>query len=417
MNKIETVQLENGLKIYLYKDTRRHSTFFDFVTLFGGLDKDFILDEKKYHMHDGIAHILEHYLCECSDSGNFLDELGKKQMNTNASTGYNMTNYYFNSVENVEYGIKTILNGLYNVQFSQEKLDKLKTPIIQEIRGKSDSKFYHSNIMTINNLFNNISFRTIGGTIDEVQNTTIDEIEACYKAFYQPANQMIFIAGNFDQEKIIKVIKDFYNSQDIKLYTFEKIKIDEDCSVKKKEDTLYYSTPSEYEEISFKIDYSKYSPVEKLNLTFFWNTFFNQYFRLASPLYKELVDKKVITTGICVNHAEYGDIFVLSVGAYTNDLNYFKEGVLRVINNLDCFNEEIFNLDKNTSIIDYILRDDTIMSTILPFIDNVVLLNYPYMDDVKDLEKLSFDDFKKAIKKIDFSNYTTTIIKNKEKKS
>ena len=417
MSKIDTINFDNGLTLYLYEDKRRHSTFFDFVTLFGGLDKDFILNGKEYHMHDGIAHILEHYLCECSDSGNFLEELGKKQMNTNASTGYDMTSYYFNAVEDVEYGIKTILNGIYNVSFTQEKLDRLKTPIVQEIRGRSDNKFYHSNIMSINNLFNNLSFRTIGGTVDEVQNTTIDEVEACYKAFYQPSNQMIFIAGNFNKDEVIKTIKDFYNDLKLQNNSFEKIYIDEDIKVRKKEDTLYFSTPLDYEEINFKIDYSKYSPLEKLNYTFFWNTFFSQYFGMASPLYKELIDKKVITSRINIQHNEYNDIFVLSIGAYTHDIDYFRDRVLSVINDLDCFNEEMFNLDKNTSFMDYILRDDSVMSTIMPFIDNVVSLKYPYMDDIKDLELLKFDDFKKAIKKIDFSNYSITTIKDKEKKS
>jgi len=417
MSKIDTLKLDNGLTIYLYEDKRRHSTFFDFVTLFGGLNKDFILNNKEYHMHDGIAHILEHYLCECSDSGNFLDELGKKQMNTNASTGLDMTSYYFSAVENIEYGIKTILNGIYNVKFTQEKLNKLKTPIIQEIRGRSDNKFYHSNIMAINNLFNNLSFRNIGGTVEEIQNTTIEEVETCYKAFYQPSNQMIFVAGNFIKDEIIDIIKNFYNDLKLENNSFEKIDIIEDCSIKKKEDILYFNTPLDYEEINFKIDYSKFTPLEKLNYSFYWITFFSQYFGMASPLYKELIDKKVITSRINIQHNVYNDIFVLTIGSYTNDIDYFRNSVLRVINNLDCFNEEMYNLDKNTSIIDYILRDDNIMSTILPFIDNVVSIKYPYMDNIKDLEELSFEDFKKAIKRIDFSNYIITVIKDKEKKS
>ena len=414
MSKIDTIKLDNGLTIYLYEDKRRHSTFFDLVTLFGGLDKDFILNGKEYHMHDGIAHILEHYLCECSDSGNFLDELGKKQMNTNASTGFDMTSYYFSAVEDVEYGIKTILNSVYNVKFTQEKLDKLKTPIIQEVRGRSDNKFYHSNIMTINNLFNNLSFKTIGGTVDEISNTTIEDVEACYKAFYQPTNQMIFVAGNFDKEAVIKQINDFFKKAKLEKNNFEKIKLNEEILVKKKDDILYYRTPLDYEEISFKIDYSKFTPLEKLDYSFFFNTFFNQYFGIASPLYKELIDKKVITSGINVFHNEYNNILVISIGAYTNDLDYFKERVLSVIKKLESFNEEMFNLDKNSSIIIYILRDDSIMNTILPFIDNVVSIKYPHLDDVKDIERLTYDDFIKAIKLLDFSNYTCTTIKNKE---
>ena len=99
-----------------------------------------------------------------------------------------------------------------------------------------------------------------------------------------------------------------------------------------------------------------------------------------------------------------------------SDLNYNQNEEFNIIGYKD-ENLEGNHLDKNTSIIDYILRDDSVMSTIMPFIDNVVSLKYPYMDDIKDLEHLKFDDFKKAIKQIDFSNYSITIIKDKEKKS
>ena len=44
MNNIETIILDNGLRIFLYKDGRRHSTFFTYITLCGGRSKDFIND-------------------------------------------------------------------------------------------------------------------------------------------------------------------------------------------------------------------------------------------------------------------------------------------------------------------------------------------------------------------------------------
>ena len=101
MSKIESVVLDNGLKIYFYIDKRRHSTFFQHITLFGGKTKDFIIDGRKYHIQDGVAHILEHYIVEENKNGNFLRLLGEKQMNTNASTSYDMTNYFFEAVEDI----------------------------------------------------------------------------------------------------------------------------------------------------------------------------------------------------------------------------------------------------------------------------------------------------------------------------
>ena len=66
MNEIETVKLENGLTIYLYEDKRKHTCIFDIITKFGGMSKDYKIDNKVYHFQDGIAHILEHFLVECN---------------------------------------------------------------------------------------------------------------------------------------------------------------------------------------------------------------------------------------------------------------------------------------------------------------------------------------------------------------
>lgn len=415
MNKLDTVKLDNGLTIYLYNDSRRHSTFFQFVILFGGLYKDFSLDGVEYHMQDGVAHILEHYICECNDTGNFLEELGERQMNTNASTHYDMTRYYFNAVCDVEFGINTILNGIYNVEFSEEKLEKLKNPIFQEVRGKSDNKFYHSKIMTLDNLFKNIKFRTIGGSVDDVRNTTIEDVKACYDAFYQPNNQLIVIAGNFDKEKILKQIKDFYNNLKLEKHEVKLLKPKENISIVKKEDTLYYSTPLDYAELSFKVDISNLTPFEKISLDFYLGCFYNNYFGICSPLYKELVDKKIITTGISSGDTKVEDFLVISVGAYTNDVDYFKKGVLKVINELNCFDEEAFELDKKACILRMIIRDENIINMIMPFVDNLITYNYPYLDDVHDIEGVTFEDYTTAIRNIDFSNYTFTTIKNKEK--
>ena len=183
MNKIETITLENGLTIYLYEDKRKHTTIFQLITRFGGATKDFIIDGKEIHFQDGLAHILEHFLVECNKYGNFLDLLGQKEMSTNAVTSQNSTRYFFETVENIEFGIKTILNCVYSPVFTEENLEKLKSPIYQELRGKENNKFFHESIEVLKNCFHKIQFHSTGGTIEDVKNTTIDEIKLCYESF------------------------------------------------------------------------------------------------------------------------------------------------------------------------------------------------------------------------------------------
>ena len=40
-NNLEKLTLENGMKIYLYKDSTKHSTFVNFITKYGGFYNDF----------------------------------------------------------------------------------------------------------------------------------------------------------------------------------------------------------------------------------------------------------------------------------------------------------------------------------------------------------------------------------------
>ena len=125
MSKIEKVTLDNGLDIYFYLDKKRHSVFFQHITKFGGVTKDFISNGKTYHIQDGIAHILEHYIVEENKYGNFLKLLGEAQMSTNASTHLDMTRFYFSAVENVE--------------FKPELMDKYGIPITL-VAGGRDKK-------------------------------------------------------------------------------------------------------------------------------------------------------------------------------------------------------------------------------------------------------------------------------------
>ena len=411
---IDEVVLDNGLTIYTYVDERRHTNTVQFVTKFGGLYKDFKYKNKEYHIRDGIAHILEHYIVEENKHGNFLKHLGEMQMNTNASTHLLKTDFYFTCVEKLEEGIEVLLNGINNVHFDEERLNHLKNPIYQEIRGRSDSKFYHLDINESNSLFHSYKFRSIGGTIEEVENTTVEDLELCYKAFYHPSNQFIVICGNFDKDKIINVIRDFYKDLVFDKDKAEVIKIEEEPSVVRKKSTIYYPTPKEYVDINYKINISKYSPIERLKLDFYIHCFFKDYFGVTSKLYKKMVDEEIITNGIGCGERKINDYLIISFGSYSDKVKEFTKYIHDTVNNLKEFDEDLFELNKKNTIISFILRDDNVLSVVMPFIDNIIDFDYPYMDKIEDIKEMNFKEYQKYIKELDFSNEVISTIKNKE---
>ena len=307
-----------------------------------------------------------------------------------------------------------MIKGIYSPIFSEDRLEKIKKPILQEIRGRSDNKFYHSNIETFNNLFNNLKVRSVGGTLEEVENTTLDDIITCFEAFYQPSNQFIVIGGNFDKDAILNLIKNIYNELDLKKKETKLIQIDENNKVSKNEGIVLFPTGEEYLEINYKINLNKYSAKERLKLDFYIHYFFQMFFGVSSKVYKKLVNDKIITAGINCGYFSLNDFMIVSIGSYSSNITTLKEFILNTINNLDDFDEDLFELYKKDSILKLVLRDENLFDTIIPFVNNIVLFDYPYPDKISDVEEFSFEDFKKSIKGLDFSNFTTTIIKNKK---
>ena len=413
MNPIETIKLDNGLTIYLYKDNRKHSTFFEINTFCGGYTKDFIYKGCEYHIQDGVAHMLEHYLVECNDKGNFLDLLGEKQMSTNASTSAVSTNYYFETVEDVEFGIKTVLDGMYHVSFTQEKLDKLKGPIYQEVRGKQDMKSYHASHRRYANLFHNLKFRDIGGSLEEIEETTSDDLEILYKAFYHPKNQFIAIAGNFDKDKIINCIKEFYDTLTFEEYDTKLIPLNESKDIVKKEDSFNFEVPMDYTEVDFKIDLSNYNSKELLDLDFYLGTYLNHSIGITSSMYQDLINRGIIHDPISFVRVQVDNYLMIIVGGYTTDMKVLREEIIKAICGVNNFNKEKYEIDRDQAILQISLREESIFKMIIPFVNNVVYYNYPHVDTVLDVKNMTFEKYVKEIQKIDFSHYSYLSITKK----
>lgn len=416
MIKIRSHKLDNGLNVYFYKDKRKHSTFFQLITKFGGIVNDFNVNHKQYKISNGVAHILEHYISENSKNGDFIKKLGQLQMNSNATTSLYKTTYYFDAVEDISLGIDILLNSVYFPIFNDDNLEKIKGPILQEIRGRMDNKFYHSSIMKNKCLFHSLGFESIGGTLEEVKDVTIDDLKLCFKSFYRPDNQFIIVAGNFDEDEIINQLNTFYNNLNfnediVKINNFNDLD-----SVCKNYDVLYFPTHEEYTEIVYKINIGKLNSREKLDLDFYLSFVLSMKLGVTSTLYNKLVDNKIISGGINWDYDFINDYLIISIGAYSSNVEIIKNEIIKEIKKLTEFDSEVFELKKNNSILRIILRDEDIYSMVSSFISNLMTFNYPYQDTVNDIEKLNVDDCKKILSSLDFSNYTVINIFNEKDK-
>ena len=403
-NNLTTYILDNGLTVYFYNDDTKHTIHAELVTKYGGKTKDFIYDGKEYHISDGIAHLLEHFLCEHGKAGNFLTLTGDELINSNAVTSSNMTRYYIDGVENMEKALNIMLTNVYNPIFTMENLGKVKKAIFEEIRRSNDRKFFHFNEKFYESLFHKTDFRSVIGTIKEIEDLDLETVKVCYNAFYRPINQFLIIAGNFDKDKYLKQIKAFFDSHKIENHETNLIDLKEPITIKNKYFKVYKETSDTYTSIRYKIDIRHLSPRERLDLESSIHNYLTINFGYSSLIRKKLEDDKIITDGISYFTNFQDDFMICSIGAYNINSDIFIKTIQDEINN-KTFNKELFELEIKQTLINFITRFDYLSSIVMPFMENIVTYNYPYLDEAKDFD-IPFEKYKKIINSLDFSNYT-----------
>lgn len=405
MREVKITNLKNGLKLILVRDTDVHSYHFDFYVNFGGLNQEVIIDNKKVNIPCGVAHFLEHTLIEKSKYGNLVELFSKKDIKFNGITNYQRTTYYFSTMHNFKGSIKKLLVALHDKKFKNIDISLIKEPIIEELQGKKDEKFFKLSSLIFRNMFSSLPKRNVIGTLNDINKIDYDILLLCHDIFYVPSNEIIFISGNFIIDDMIKYIESIYDNLSFKDIKYELPKIEETNKVKVKEDSFKTKTNKDYTRISYKIDISKLTSFDKVKLSFYLSYLIDDNFSNRSNLNLNLLKNNITVYDLDCNNSYVDKYLVFEIGTYTYKKEEFVSIITDKINNLE-FNEDKFLIHKNKTIINFLLRDDTLGAFINPFMDNILTFGYYDYDKLSDIEALSFTEYKEMINKLDFSNYT-----------
>lgn len=170
----------------------------------------------------GISHFIEHNLFNGSEgleAGEFFATVNKMGANTNASTGFAATDYYIESnllrKNDLEDEIRIHASMIETPKFAQNMIEKEKGPVTSEINMILDDP---SNIATNNTmklLYNikSTSKDIIGGTTDNINKLTREDVVDYYKRNYYPANMVTVITGEVEPEKAIGLVSKYFSSK------------------------------------------------------------------------------------------------------------------------------------------------------------------------------------------------------------
>ncbi len=410
MNKIENITLENGLKIILNKNKKHRTTAQIFIKA-GGLDTNFILNNKEITVPLGTAHALEHYLIEQSRYGNTNEIFSDDYIDSNGYTSYHKTEYYISTVHSFTKNLKKLITIVNKPIFKQKNLDQIKNPIIQEIKKTKDrrERLFYKTLME--NTTKNRIYETTLGSEEDIMILNINNLKLYHEAFYQPNNQIIVITGKIPNN-IIEIIKKEYEK--IKINKTKKIKYKEqDNVIKEKEEIIDKSINEDVFEMMYKINISKYNPLEKDKIDYYFHYLLETKFGEQSETFDYLIKNKytLYTIETYYDPTTIENYALLSLKVYTSEFDKVIK-ILKEKTNTEELTEKTFKIWQNKLVVKRIveLENDRWISN--NYVTNILLYNLENYDDIKFIKSLNLEECIKMINELDLSNITTVI--NKE---
>lgn len=197
-----TTTLPNGLPVLVMKKEGFQKSFAFFATNYGGMDMRFQLDGQWLDTPAGVAHYLEHKTFDTED-GNALQDLAANGASPNAFTSTSFTGYFFESTEKFEENLRILLSFVSIPWYTQESVDKEQGIIGQEIRmgdDEADTQVFYG---MLEGLYAHSPIQVnIAGTVESISHITAETLNLCHRAFYDPANMVLCVAGDVDPERV-----------------------------------------------------------------------------------------------------------------------------------------------------------------------------------------------------------------------
>lgn len=199
--------LPNGLPVFVAPKRGFHKYYAFFATDYGGADRRFKLGGQWIDTPEGVAHFLEHKMFDTED-GNALTILSANGASPNAYTSTDITAYHFMCVDKFRENLETLLSFVSVPYFTQESVDKEQGIIGQEISMIEDDPDYCLYYGLLRTLFKHNPMRDpVAGTVDSISKITAQTLYDCHKAFYNPSNMALCVAGDIDPTEVIDIAR------------------------------------------------------------------------------------------------------------------------------------------------------------------------------------------------------------------
>ncbi|HYP08459.1 MAG TPA: pitrilysin family protein [Bryobacteraceae bacterium] len=204
---ITEYRLENGLQVLLFPDPSKQTATVNVTYKVGSLHEGY--------GETGMAHLLEHMLFLGSKNHLKIDEEFRAHAaRSNGSTSTDRTNYFETfpaTDENLKWALELESDRMVNSFVAKEALDKEMTVVRNEFeRGENmPSRVLFQRVLSTAFIWHNYGKSTIGAKSD-LENVSIERLQAFYKKYYQPDNAVLVVSGKIDEPKTLALVAETF---------------------------------------------------------------------------------------------------------------------------------------------------------------------------------------------------------------
>lgn len=200
---ITEYRLKNGLKVLLFPDPTKETVTVNVTYLVGSKHENY--------GETGMAHLLEHLLFKGTKKHPDIPaELSAHGAKPNGTTWIDRTNYYETFAatdENIDWALRLEADRMVNSFIARKDLDSEMTVVRNEFERSENSPYrvLMQRMLASAYMWHNNGKPTIGARSD-IENVTIERLQAFYKKYYQPDNAVLTVAGQFEPKDMLKRI-------------------------------------------------------------------------------------------------------------------------------------------------------------------------------------------------------------------
>ena len=207
MIRFERFTLENGLKVIFHKDPATPLAVVNTLYDVGARDED---QEKT-----GFAHLFEHLMFGGSvNIADFDAPLQHAGGESNAFTSNDITNYYdILPAQNIETALWLESDRMLSLACTPKSLETQRNVVIEEFKQRYLNQPYGDVWLELRPLAYQVHpyrWATIGKEIRHIEEAVMEDVKSFFNRFYNPANAILCIAGNFELEEIKRLVNKWY---------------------------------------------------------------------------------------------------------------------------------------------------------------------------------------------------------------